>query len=230
MVAINTLASNPSNVVNGYRLINSKFPPIHLFEDVANEEEFETLYALQALTNPRIQNEIGNLNLINPKEIPFGISGCSYALAPFTHINPDGSRFSDGRFGVLYIADTAETAIEEVKYHQNKYWSNVPELNFERFIFRGLACEFNEKGTLNALPCAKNDSIYAQENYTASRTLGVDIVKNGYLGIRYHSVRNEGSVCWGLTTPRNVISIVQAAHYELIWNSGLISVGEISIK
>ena len=105
MVDINSLTSNPGNIVSGYRLINSKFPPISLFDDVANEEEFEALYALQELTNPGIQNEIGNLNLISLKEIPFGINGCSYASAPFTHVNPDGSRFSDGMFGVLYIAD-----------------------------------------------------------------------------------------------------------------------------
>ncbi len=229
MVALNTLAINPSHEVTGYRLINSKFPPISLFDDVASDEEFEALYAIQALTNPRIQNELGNLNLIKRDEIPFGIKGCSYALAPFTHVNPEGSRFSDGMFGVLYIADTHYTAVEEVKYHQIKYWSNVPELKFERFVFRGLVCAFNEEGTLDALTCAKNDPIYAPDNYSASQAMGIEIVKNGHLGIRYHSVRNEGSICWGLTTPRNVTSIVQATHYEMIWNSGLVSVGELSM-
>lgn len=38
-------------------------------------------------------------------EIPWGITGYSYATAPFTHINPAGSRFSDGSFGVLYVAE-----------------------------------------------------------------------------------------------------------------------------
>ncbi len=230
MVAINALASNPGNIVNGYRLINSKFPPIHLFDDVVNQDEFEALYTLQERTNPRIQNEVGNLNLINLKEIPFGIEGCSYASAPFTHVNPDGSRFSDGMFGVLYIADSLDTALKEVKYHQNNYWINVPELHFERIVFRGLVCTFDEEDTLNALPCPQNDPIYSKDNYGAARVLGIDIVKNGHLGIRYRSVRNEDSVCWGLTTPRNVISIIQAAHYEMIWSSGLISIGELSIK
>lgn len=228
MVEINSLLVNPTNVVSGYRLINSKFPPISLFDDVADEAEFEAIYALQELTNPRIQNEVGNLNLISLDEIPFGINGCSYASAPFTHVNPDGSRFSDGMFGVLYIADTVDTAIKEVKYHQNNYWSNVPDLKFERFVFRGLACDFNEEGTLDALSCGENDPIYAPDNYGASRALGINIIRDDHLGIRYRSVRNEGAVCWGLTTPRNIISIVQATHYEMIWNSGLISVGELS--
>ena len=35
-----------------YRLVNSKFPPIELFDDVASADEFEALYQIQALTNP----------------------------------------------------------------------------------------------------------------------------------------------------------------------------------
>ncbi len=31
--------------VQGYRLVNSKFPPIALFDDVANAEDFETLFS-----------------------------------------------------------------------------------------------------------------------------------------------------------------------------------------
>ncbi|RLA01353.1 MAG: RES domain-containing protein, partial [Gammaproteobacteria bacterium] len=34
-----------------YRLINSKFPPIALFSDVADADEFEALYEIQAMTN-----------------------------------------------------------------------------------------------------------------------------------------------------------------------------------
>ena len=96
-----------------------------------------TLYQLQALTNPRIQTEVGNLSLIRLSEIPFGIPGCSYATSPFTHVNPQGSRFSDGQFGMLYLADTVNTAITEVSFHQQRYWSGVHGLDYERLVFRG---------------------------------------------------------------------------------------------
>ncbi len=110
-----------SEIIKSYRLVNSKFPPIALFDDVASDEEFDALYALQALTNPRLQNEVGNLNLIPRSEIPFGITGCAYATAPFTHVNPQGSRFADGAFGVLYLADSMDTAVAEVRHHQQAY-------------------------------------------------------------------------------------------------------------
>src|SRR5699024_3432383 len=102
MVALETLPLVKKKSGKGYRLVNSKFPPIHLFDDVANADEFELLYELQARTNPRLLNEAGCLELIPKKDIPFGIPGCSYAIAPFTHINPNGSRFSAGQYGVLY--------------------------------------------------------------------------------------------------------------------------------
>ena len=114
MVIVNQLAELPGEQLQAYRLVNSKFPPIALFEDVADADEFEVLYQIQALTNPRLQNEVGHLELIPRGEIPFGIPGCSYATAPFTHVNPAGSRFSNGSFGVLYLAGSMETALAEI--------------------------------------------------------------------------------------------------------------------
>ncbi|MFN3582227.1 MAG: RES family NAD+ phosphorylase, partial [Pseudomonas sp.] len=137
MVAAQDLGRLPAKPVRAYRLVNSKFPPIAIFDDVADADEFEELYALQSLTNPRMLNQAGQLELIMRSDIPFGIPGCSYATAPFTHVNPDGSRFSDGSFGVLYLADCMETAIAEVRYHQQFYWSRVPDLRYDRFVFRG---------------------------------------------------------------------------------------------
>jgi len=211
-----------------YRLVNSKFPPIDLFDDVADAEEFEILYQLQALTNPRLHNETGRLELIPRSEIPFGIPGCSYATAPFTHVNPAGSRFSDGSYGVLYLADSMETALAEVRHHQEQYWSNVEGLNFERFVFRGLSCQFNEAGLLDATSVPMSEPIYDADDYTHSRQFGRLVRQGGFPGLRYHSVRNPGQHCWALLTPRRVLSIIQTAHYEMIWNAGITSVSVIA--
>jgi len=216
--------------VRAYRLVNSKFPPIAIFDDVAGADEFEELYALQALTNPRRANQAGRLELIPRADIPFGIPGCSYAAAPFTHVNPDGSRFSDGSFGVLYLADSMDTAIAEVRYHQQAYWSNVPDLRYERFVFRGLTARFDEGGGLDALQVSLQDPIYSPANYDASQVLGRAALRAGASAIRYRSVRRSGAVCWGLLTPRQVVSVVQTAHYEMIWNGEVMGVHKLSTR
>jgi hypothetical protein len=221
------LPVRPEGRLQAYRLVNSKFPPIDLFDDVADADEFEVLYQLQALTNPRLHNETGRLELISRAEIPFGIPGCSYATAPFTHVNPAGSRFSDGSYGVLYLADSMETALAEVRHHQELYWSHVTGLNFERFVFRGLSCQFNEEGLLDATAVPVTDPIYDGEDYFASRQFGRQVRQDGFPGLRYHSGRKPGQHCWALMTPRCVLSIIQTAHYEMIWNAGITSVSAI---
>ncbi len=215
--------------LKAFRLVNSKFPPIALFDDVADGAEFEALYQIQALTNPRLQNELGRIELIPRSEIPFGIAGCSYATAPFTHVNPEGSRFSDGTFGVLYLASTMDTALAEVRHHQNSYWSNVRGLSYERFVFRGLSCGFTDASMRDATHLPMTDPIYDHDDYAPARQLGRALKESDCYGLRYGSVRLPGSHCWALMTPRVVTSAVQTAHYEMIWSGQITSVNAISV-
>ena len=225
---LSSLATLPGQAVQAYRLVNSKYPPATLFEDVANADDFEALYALQALTNPRLRTLVGDLGLVPQAQIPFGIPGCSYAMAPFTHLSPDGSRFSDGRFGVLYLADTLDTAIAEVRHHQGLYWAKVSALNYDRFVFRGLSCSFSDAGMHDATALPLSDPIYAPDDYSHARQLGRAAMEAKSPGLRYHSVRAPGAVCWGLLTPRPVTAIQQTAHFEMIWSGQILSVNRIT--
>ena len=74
-----------------------------------NPAVWETLIELEQLTNPRVRNETGNINLVPPERRVSG-NNASYVMAPFTHVNPRGSRFSDGTYGVYYAAERLETA------------------------------------------------------------------------------------------------------------------------
>lgn len=204
----------------GFRLINSKLPTIEIFNDVADPDEFRDLYDLQAITNPRLNQEVGDLNYIDLGEIPWGIPGCHYAAASFTHVAPDGSRFSNGEFGMLYIADTIEAALAEVEFHQSRYLANVEDLKFDRLIFRGLACTFSGNAIHDVTELSVEHEIYHPDDYTAARALGAKLRAAGSEGLQYWSVRHPGATCWGLFTPRNIQAIVQTAHYEFIVRGG----------
>ncbi len=85
-----------------HRLINSAYPPIDLFEDIADPSDWGLLGGAETRTNPRLADTIGNLDLI-PADRRVGGAGASYVMAPFTHISPDKTgRFNDGSFGVFY--------------------------------------------------------------------------------------------------------------------------------
>lgn len=216
---VDSLLPVPISGKETYRLVNTKFPPTSLFDDVADKEEFESVYALQALTNPRILNELGDLSLLSLDEIPFGINGVNYATAPFTHVTPDGSRFSDGSFGILYLADTPETAIEETRYHQNKVFCNVEGLHYDTVDMRCLKVEFSAE----PLDATGVKNIYDPNDYTPSRIFGNKIKTSGADGIQYLSVRNPGAICWGLMSPRFVESVTQTKHFEFIFDGERIS-------
>ena len=86
-----------------YRVIPTRFPAVNLFDRVASPEDFDALYALEAMTNDRLRTEVGELDLVPPDERCFG-PGCGPIMAALTHLNPNGSRFSDGSYGVFYCA------------------------------------------------------------------------------------------------------------------------------
>ena len=73
-----------------WRIIPSRFPPIQLFERVTDPDDLEAVFELDALTNPRLRDEAGDIELVPPKD---RISGpaTTIIMAAFTHLNPNGS-------------------------------------------------------------------------------------------------------------------------------------------
>jgi hypothetical protein len=208
----------------GYRLIPSKFPPISLFEDVASHQDFEILYKIQAITNPRLRQEVGNLHCVPVDERPYGIRGCSYALGPFVHLNPAGSRFSRGHFGVYYAAIDVQTAIAETRHHQEKYFSSIEGLKYDRLSMRCLKTTFSASLHDISADQYRQSDWYHPDDYQQSQLLGDQLKKSQSQGVLYDSVRNPGHLCFGLFTPKVISDVVQSAHYSYIWDGAKISV------
>lgn len=201
-----------------YRLIPSRFPPISLFDDVADENEFEALYAIQKLTNPRIQAELGNFDLVSKQERVFGLRGNSFIMAAFTHINPVGSRFSDGTFGIYYAANSFETAIAETVYHRELFLTATNE-PAQEIDMRCLIAMFH--GDFLNL-CKKqliNTSLYSKDDYHDSQKFGVAAKTERHHGIYYYSVREKNGYNFAILTPKIFKECIQEAHYGYIWDS-----------
>ena len=58
-----------------YRLISTRYPPVDLFERVADPADWEALAAIEMLTNPRVRDQIGEISLVKPKERVSGPRG-----------------------------------------------------------------------------------------------------------------------------------------------------------
>jgi hypothetical protein len=109
-----------------FRLIASRYPTVSLYDAIADPADLEAVFAVEALTNPRIRNELGQLPLVPADERISG-AGSTPIMAAFTHLNPLGSRFSDGSYGVYYAADDLDTAIAEVSHHRALFLARTAE-------------------------------------------------------------------------------------------------------
>ncbi|MCW5589382.1 MAG: RES family NAD+ phosphorylase [Legionellales bacterium] len=205
-----------------FRLIPSKYPPIHLFEDVATNDEFEAIFKVQSLTNPRIQDEIGYIHLIPNDERLFGVPDCSYIMAAFTHINPNGSRFSNGDYGIYYAAQTVETALAETIYHREKFFRHTKE-PAQEMDMRCLTAIFNADLINLATEVYRSMEIYHPENYHYAQQIGKQVKSNKLPGIKYYSVRLQSGINYALFTPKLFTECYQTQHYTYVWDGARIS-------
>ncbi len=108
-----------------YRLVNARFPPVHVFERVADPSDWDALLELEMLTNPRVRDEVGDIALV-PTEQRVSGPGASWVMAAFTHIGWP-SRFSDGSWGVYYAARQLLTAVHEKAHHVARFYAATNE-------------------------------------------------------------------------------------------------------
>ena len=110
-----------------YRLIRTVYPPVDLFEDIADPADWQLLAEAEAKTNPRVRDEIGAIHLVPPARRVSG-PGAGWVMAPFCHVSRDRpSRFSDGGYGVYYAGNRFEVALAETVYHFGRFMAATDE-------------------------------------------------------------------------------------------------------
>lgn len=199
-----------------YRIIPSRFPPIGLFERVADPANLEAVYAIEALTNPRLREEVGEIRLVPPADRVSG-PGASVIMAAFTHLNPAGSRFSDGTFGVFYAAHDLDTAIAETRYHRERFLAATAEPPIEvdmRVYLTDVAARLRDlRGLTGHFP-----AVYDPIDYAAGQKLARRLRGEGADGIAYDSVRRTGGECVAVFRPRLLSHCRQERHLCYVWD------------
>jgi RES domain len=196
------------------RIIRSAFPPVDLFEDIADPADWPLLISAEQKTNPRLMENLGNLDLVPPKR-RVGGPGASYLMAPFTHVSMDRpSRFSEGRFGVLYAASTFETALFETMHHQARFMMRTHETAGWTSQFREILLDIS--GRLHDV--RGNAAVHSPVDYTDSQTLGLALRSSGSDGVIYRSVRCAGGECAGLFYPDLAANTAQGRHLDYHWD------------
>jgi hypothetical protein len=204
-----------------WRIIPSRFPPISLFERVTEPDDLDAIFELEAITNPRLRNEVGDISMVPPEDRVSG-PGSSIIMSAFTHLNPEGSRFTDGTYGVYYAAYDVETAIAETKYHRERFMRATGQermdLDMRVYVVDLVGDLHDLRGQREAHPL-----VYHATNYAAAQHLSRDLKQSGSNGIAYDSVRRSGGECAAVFRPPLLSNAQQERHLCYVWDGKAIT-------
>lgn len=204
-----------------YRIVPSRFPPIALFEAVADPADLEAVFLIEAMTNDRLREEAGDLALV-PAEDRVSGPGTSPIMAAFTHLNPLGDRFTEGSYGVFYASLALETAIAETAWHRTRFLTATDEPAQEldtRVYAVDLTADMHDIRALRD----SHPGLYDPANYAMSQSLARDLRAAGSDGILYGSVRDERGECVAVFRPRLLSNCRQERHLCYVWDGRAIS-------
>ena len=214
MIDTNTL---PGSEVNEpvYRVILARYPQISLFTRVSSPQDWDLLYAIESLTNPRLRDAVGDIRLVPPEDRVYG-DGASWIMAAFTHppVDGRGGRFNRN-FGIYYCAADEAVAIAESSFHRARFLreSRIEKTTQEMRVIRAQL----GPATLHDLRHLDGHAIYDPDDYSQAQQLGYALRNAKSYGVHYHSVRSPGE-CYGLMRARALSDAVHWCylryHYE----------------
>ncbi|MBY0303613.1 MAG: RES family NAD+ phosphorylase [Sphingomonas sp.] len=204
-----------------FRIVPSRFPPVGLFDAVADPADLEAVFQIEAMTNDRLRDEVGDIALVPPEDRIVG-PGTTPIMAAFTHLNPEGDRFTNGSYGVFYASLTIETAIAETRYHRVRFLAATDEPAQEldmRVYAVDLNAELHDiRGMRESHP-----AYYHASSYAMSQELAAQLRDDGSNGIAYLSVRHDCGECVAVFRPPLLSNCRQERHLCYVWDGRAIA-------
>ena len=210
MIDVDTLPGSDLNECV-HRVILSRYPQIHLFERVSSPRDWEVLYAVESLTNPRLRDEVGDIRLVAPEDRVYG-DGAYWIMAAFTHPPADGrgGRFNRD-FGIYYCATEESVAIAESAFHRARFLreSRIEKTTQEMRVIRAHLGPV----TLQDVRQLVGHAIYEPDEYGVAQGLGYALRDASSYGVHYQSVRVDGGECCGVVRAK---ALSDAIHWRFL--------------
>ncbi len=216
---IDHLRTISSPFETAYRIIPSRFPPVGVFDGLVSQRDLGLLFDLEARTNERVREELGELALVDREDWVVG-PGATVVMGAFTHPSLAGSRFSDGTFGVYYCADSEDAAIRETAHHRGRFLRLTGEgagrVEMRQYVGR-IARKLVDGR--RRLPAGALDP----DDYSISQQVGAQLRNAKAYGLIYPSVRLRGAVCAALFRPPAIADVIQSRMYQYVFDGQRIS-------
>jgi hypothetical protein len=204
-----------------HRIIRTIYPPVWLFEDIADPADWELIASAEAKTNPRVRDEIGDVSLVPIARRVSGV-GASIVMGAFTHCSADRpGRFSKGAYGVWYAGDRFDVALMETIHHHEVFMRRTDEPAAES-QFREVTAHV--AGQLHDIRGPGFEECRRPDDYAHSQELAAQLRGDGADGIVYPSVRWPDGEAVALFWPDLVrLPVVQARHMLYHWDGAHVS-------
>jgi len=194
---------------------------VGLFDAVADPADLEAVFQIEAMTNDRLRDEVGDIAMVPPEDRVSG-PGTTPIMAAFTHLNPMGDRFTDGSYGVFYASRAIETAVAETRHHRVQFLmaTDEPAQELDMRVYAvDLEGELHDiRGMRESHP-----AWYHAASYAMSQELSAGLREQGSNGIAYLSVRHEGGECVAVFRPRLLANCRQERHLCYVWDGQAIT-------
>jgi hypothetical protein len=196
-----------------HRIIRTIYPPIDIFEDIADPADWELLVAAEAKLNPRIRDQVGNLALVPVARRVAGPTA-SIVMGAFTHVSRDRpGRFSDGSYGVWSCGDRFEVALAETAHHFERFMRATNEPAGEA-DYRELVAAVQGRVADGADP-----ALLAPDDWRPGQAFGKQVREGGGDGVLYPSVRYPAGKALALFWPDCItLPVTQARQFRYSWD------------
>jgi len=183
----------------------------------ADPTDLEMLLEIRAMTDPLARVALTGLSAIGPADRYVG-AGAGAVMLPFLISRP--SRFSSGRFGVLYGADQNVTALAEVTHHQTIRLRAAGAPSGTSILFALWSFDFD--APIEDVRGA-DTAVYDPASYAVAQKLGNRFHDDGRNGVLFRSVRRLEGECFGIFRPSVVRGMTKHDDWRLIWDGRTIS-------
>ncbi len=202
-----------------HRIIASDNARENLFDRITEESaEAESLREIADLSNPYVQSQLGQIELVKPEDRRYG-PGTGLIMAAFAWPGRP-SRFSDGSRGTYYAADSEETAVAETRYHDELFLAGSGPVVVEKTLLHAVL-----DATLVdiRLGCPSPTDVYHPTHYQAGQAFGGLVRRLDGHGIVYSSVRRANAECVAIFRPTALHNAQAVRTLEYEWDGNHIS-------
>jgi hypothetical protein len=189
-------------------LIPSRFPPVALFQRIANNRD-DDVAQIESLTNPRLREKERLLSSAAAVDLDSPLVQ-NWNHAPFTYLNPEGSRFFSPEVAVLELADELQTALAISVGKRELFLGRTTEdttgvdmrVLSRRVRGRFVDCSGRSSGTDPA----------------GLRAVGRSVLESRADGILFRPIERPSARCLAILNGETLDRAIQGEHFRFTWN------------